>query len=525
MEVQPLNPSSAFSAVDAEQGHWTLAAVETAVDAIITIDEMGSVEYLNPAAQRMFGFAKDEIVGKNVNILMPAPYRERHDGYLKNYRDTGIRKIIGIGREVMGRRKDGTAFPISLAVSEVHFAGRRIFTGVIHDISERRRAQEEKDHLLHQLNRRNRELSCLYRVGELVRPGDISPDIYRKVVDYTHAAIANATVSGTQLTIEGEVYVSEPFQQTPWFVSAPITVLGGLRGLLEVFLLEHPSGQDGREAIDGKQNLLNAVARGLAEAMERTEAEAKVIHASKLASIGELAAGVGHEINNPINGIINCADLLLKQVEPDSKARQFAELIRSEADRIAVIVQNLLTFSRQDKQQFSAARPCDIVDVVLNLCGKRLAKSHVQLDVNVPDALPRINCRSEQLQQVLMNLIINAVHSLDERYPGADPGKTLRIEAEQVPSPDGPMLRLIVRDNGTGIAPEHAGRIFDPFFTTKGRDKGTGLGLAISDGIVKAHNGTIIATSKYGQGAAFRVDLPMGGAVAPTPTSKPRRND
>ncbi len=520
-----MSPPSGTQDYGDEQRHWTLAVVETAVDGIVTIDEMGLVEYLNPAAQQMFGYSEGEIVGKNVNVLMPAPYREHHDGYLKNYKDSGVRKIIGIGREVMGQRKNGTRFPISLAVSEVRFGGKRIFTGIIHDISERRKAQEEKDHLLHELNRRNRELSCLYRVGELVRPGDVVPETYRKVVEYTHAAIANADVSGTRLTIEGKVYVTEPFQQTPWTIGAPIAVSGHQRGLLEVFLLESPPGHDAREALDGQRDLIGAIARCLSEAMERTEAEAKVIHASKLASIGELAAGVGHEINNPINGIINCADLLLKQTEPGSKARQFTELVRSEADRIAVIVQNLLSFSRQDKHQYSAARPRDIVDVVLNLCGKKLAKSHIRLEVEVPEALPRINCRSEQLQQVLMNLIINAVHSLDERFPMADPGKTLRISAEQISSPGGPVLRLVVQDNGTGIAPEHAGRIFDPFFTTKGRDKGTGLGLAISDGIVKAHNGTITAVSTPGKGAAFHVDLPMGGAVAPAPISKVHQND
>ena len=119
------------------------AILETAVEGIITIDERGIIESFNPAAERIFRYAAAEIIGQNVSRLMPSPYRQEHDAYIANYRRTGHAKIIGIGREVVGQRKDGTTFPMDLAVSEVRLAGRRLFTGFVRDITERKRLEQE----------------------------------------------------------------------------------------------------------------------------------------------------------------------------------------------------------------------------------------------------------------------------------------------------------------------------------------------------------------------------------------------
>lgn len=133
------------------------AILENAVDAIITIDERGIVEIVNPATEKVFGYKSDEMIGQNVKMLMPNPYRDNHDQYLRNYQESGERKIIGIGREVIGRRKDGTEFPMHLAVSEFHTGERRLFTGIVRDISDLHAAQKELEKLNAELENRVQE--------------------------------------------------------------------------------------------------------------------------------------------------------------------------------------------------------------------------------------------------------------------------------------------------------------------------------------------------------------------------------
>jgi PAS domain S-box-containing protein len=141
------------------------AILQTAVEGIITIDERGIIESMNPAAERTFGFKAQELIGKNVNVLMPSPYREEHDTYMANYRRTGQARIIGIGREVFGQRKDGSIFPLDLAVSEVRLANRRLFTGFIRDITERKRAEERLAELAQTLAEKNKELETIVYVA------------------------------------------------------------------------------------------------------------------------------------------------------------------------------------------------------------------------------------------------------------------------------------------------------------------------------------------------------------------------
>jgi len=135
------------------------AIVDTAVDAIITIDEQGLIERVNPRAEGLFGYAGSEMVGNNISMLMPAPYRERHDGYLAHYRQTGEKKIIGLGREVVGLRKDGTTFPMDLSVAEMYFGARRMFTGIVRDITVRKQAEEQHTQLMQEISSANEELT------------------------------------------------------------------------------------------------------------------------------------------------------------------------------------------------------------------------------------------------------------------------------------------------------------------------------------------------------------------------------
>lgn len=488
------------------QGSWAIGVVEEAVDAILTINERGIIEYVNPAVLRMFGYAREELIGQNVRILMPEPHQSAHDGYINRHLETGVKKIIGIGRDTEGRRKDGGTFPLHLSVSKVQVGTRLIFTGILRDISGQKQGEQEQARLLDELKERNKKLACLYRVGEIIRTSVVEQGMVEQVAEVIRPACHQPDITGVlvrfdDIEVKDGIAEGEAVQR----LKAEIRSGGRLRGNIT---LEYQQALSTPEEAED-QNLIEAIAHTLGESLDRRHAELQVLQASKLASIGELAAGVGHEINNPVNGIINCADLLIQRMEGGSQHRQFAELIRSEADRIALIVRNLLAFSRQQREGHSPARMYDVVQAVLSLSGKKIKHSRIHLSVEVPEDLPRVKCRSEQLQQVVMNLILNAIYTLDERFPEADPDKILRITGKEVRLDERRFLRLSILDHGMGISPSNQARLFDPFFTTKGRDVGTGLGLSVSLGIMKDHGGNIRVESEPGKYTRFEVDLPL----------------
>lgn len=241
---------------------------------------------------------------------------------------------------------------------------------------------------------------------------------------------------------------------------------------------------------------------------ERRQLEVRLRHQQKLESIGTLAGGVAHEINNPINGIMNYAQLILDSGEQDAEVREFAGEIIRESERVATIVRNLLSFARQEKSSHSPARMCDIVADALSLIGTIIRRDQITLEAVVPEDLPRIRCRSQQIQQVLMNLMTNSRDALNLRYPGHDPEKIIRVTVEPVDMDGRRWIRTTVEDHGTGIEPEVCERMFDPFFTTKGRAEGTGLGLAISHSIVQEHGGELTVESDVGAFTRFHLVLP-----------------
>ena len=501
----PINPLSEA---------WTRAIVEAAVDGIITIDETGIMLYMNPAAERLFGFKAEEILGKNIKMLMPPPFSDQHDEYLARYLRSGHATIVGIIREVVGLRRDGTEFPMEISVSEIHLGDKRLFTGVLHDITRRKQRQEEKDALLRELNKRNVELTCMYKIEESIRSRGTLEDIFDDAVQVVAQAFADPERIAVRIGFGDEVFDSPNFEATDWHIEAPIVVNGRRRGNVEVYYLQDPEADEEEAFLKEEKDLLEAIASVFGETVERRELEAQVIQASKLASIGELAAGVSHEINNPINAIMNCADILIKDTGADSRQNQFARLIQSEAIRITNIVKNLLTFSRQDSEIRRPTQWKDVVDAVLSMSEKKLSKSNVDLRIDIPEKLPQLHCSNEQLQQVLMNLMINALHALDEKYPEPHINKILRVSARTIDYNGVSGIRLTVEDYGTGIAPAHRDRLFDPFFTTKGRDKGTGLGLSVSDGIVRNHGGVIRVESELGKYTRFHVDMPLKSTEA-----------
>jgi len=218
---------------------------------------------------------------------------------------------------------------------------------------------------------------------------------------------------------------------------------------------------------------------------ERHALDAHLRQQQKLESLGIMASGVAHEINNPLMGIINYADLIKERIE-DGKLAEFAGEIMTEGNRIAIIVRNLLSFSRQDTDAYSLSYMRDIIDSSLSLVGSLLQKDQIGLALDIPEDLPHVRCRYQQIQQVLINLLTNAQYALNARYLEHDDNKIIRITAHPFESNGEGWIRTTVEDCGSGIPADVADRIFDPFFSTKPRHEGTGLGLgaihAISHG-------------------------------------------
>lgn len=262
------------------------------------------------------------------------------------------------------------------------------------------------------------------------------------------------------------------------------------------------------EAEQSRQVLLSLMEDQRRADAERAELQERLAQQQRLESIGTLAGGVAHEINNPIMGVTNYAQLILDARPADEELQEYATEIIRETDRIATIVRNLLQFARQEQQSFSSACLTDIVEGTLSLVRTVMRHDQITLEVDVPEDLPPLMCRSQQLQQVIMNLLTNARDALNARYAGYHQDKLVRVSGEAFDRAGQTWLRVIVEDHGTGIPESVRDRIMEPFFTTKPRDLGTGLGLSISHGIVKDHQGLLVVETEPGEWTRFRVELP-----------------
>ena len=257
--------------------------------------------------------------------------------------------------------------------------------------------------------------------------------------------------------------------------------------------------------VESRSMVMDITARRQAD-QERLVVEAQLRQSQKLESVGTLASGVAHELNNPLTGVINYAQLIHDRVE-DATTRDYAAGIVEEGERMAKIVRQLLSFAWQETERHSLVDLRDIVDEALSLIEAVLQKDQIRVEVDIPSDLPRTRCRSQQIQHVLMNLLTNARDALNSRYPEQDEDKIVRITAEL--AEDGAWVRTTVEDHGAGISAELLGRVFDPFFTTKLRGRGTGIGLTISHRIVRDHGGRLAVDSEPGVCTRFIMDLPV----------------
>ena len=248
---------------------------------------------------------------------------------------------------------------------------------------------------------------------------------------------------------------------------------------------------------------------------ERKRLQEQVIQAEKLATLGQLIAGIAHELNNPLAAMVGHAQMLrLGQQDPKVAAR--ADRIVDAAQRATRIVRNFLTAARRHHPERTAVSINDIVTKTLELLAYQLRVNNIEVESALAPDLPQIAGDPHQLQQVVLNLVNNAIQAMAPSGQGR-----LRIASSL--SPDRSMIRLAVTDNGPGIPPEHLPRVLEPFFTTKPQGEGTGLGLAIAQGIVTDHGGIIAVESTPAQGATFSVTLPVTAPPVAKPAAPPAK--
>jgi two-component system NtrC family sensor kinase len=275
-----------------------------------------------------------------------------------------------------------------------------------------------------------------------------------------------------------------------------------------------------RERLKQALNEINEFTQGLeAKVEERTEqlksAHQKLLKTNRLASLGQLSASVAHEINNPLSGVLNLSMLMQRILKDDGippsrveEFRRYLSQVINETSRVGRIVSDLLAFSRRSKPQSVEADLNGIIRTTMSLVSHKLKLGDVNVELHLEENLPRVHCDSSQMQQVVMNLLLNAAEATQNSGHGLVGVRTM---LEQ----DNSIVILEVTDNGEGISPEHLPKIFDPFFTTKEEGKGVGLGLAVVYGIVDAHGGDIEVKSKKGEGTTFRVTLPLSTGPKP----------
>lgn len=484
-----------------EEGHARAdrlsVVIATAVDGVIIINDSGQIVTFNPACENLFGYDAAEVIGQNVNMLMPTPYHEEHDRYLSNYRETGERKIIGIGREVTGRRKDGTTFPMELSVGEAVHDGNRIFVGIVRDISERKQAEEE----LRESEERLRAVidtavDCVIIIDDAGSIQIFNPACER-LFGYGAEDVIGQNV---------KMLMPSPYQEEHdgymrnYRETGTRKIIGigrevmGQRKDGSTFPMELSVGeaqQKGRPVFVGI----------IRDITERKAAELAISR-----SVDELAAfaySVAHDLKAPLRAIAGFSAALVEDYRDDlnEEAQSYLDFIEDGALRMGVMIDSLLEYSRigRDELPFEKIKPTEIIE-------RALRSLHAVIEENGAEVVVdgdwgEIDANVATLANVFQNLISNAIKF---RRPGERP--VVRIGGHETLS----SVEISVADNGIGIPEECFDKVFQIFHRLHDRKDfpGTGIGLAVVKKGVEVHHGTVAIESEEGVGSTFRLRLP-----------------
>lgn len=473
--------------------------VNNAGEAIAVVQD-GLVKFTNTRALELFGYSSDELATIGLTELVHPDDRElANKRYLATFKDKARSPAYNTYR-IMG--KGGDIKWMEISATKIIWEGKPAVLAFMTDVTERKQAEGALTQSEERYRTILEDMEEGYYEADLAGNITFVNDSICRILGY-----GNEEVIGTNYSrYVGEEKARQIYKDAKgvyrtgkpakWFSREFLTKSGETR-FIEVSIAPRLNVQG---EVSGFRGIFNDVT-------ERKAIEQQVLMTSKLASIGELASGVAHELNNPLTGVIGYAQLLIDSKNVSREVKSDLNKIYQESQRAAKIVQNLLSFARRRKPEKSYFDVNELVQKTLDLRSYELKTSNIRVCVNLEPELPEIKADYYQIQQVILNILINAGQALAETgHRGKIAVTTSAVEDR---------IRISIADNGPGIPKENSSRIFDPFFTTKEAGKGTGLGLSVCHGIVTAHSGSIYVESEEGKGAKFIIDLPIAVAGEP----------
>lgn len=492
------------------------AILESAAAGIITINAQGRIETANPSALRLFGYCAEELIGQDISILMPEPDRSAHARYVADYLRTGQTRIIGIGREVKGRHRDGSIFPMHLSVGEFLDQGEKFFTGVIIDLSAQKKAESSFA----------RQQALFQAVFESLPDPIVILDAQRRVQLVNPAFLHVFGEDARQLVGQSSARFYESTAEWEHHGHLGFGVEGQGEHKTHVLKFRRMNdeifpGAAVRAVIrdrDGAELGFLKVIRDISDELRREEA---LMQSQRMEAIGQLTGGIAHDFNNLLTVILGNLELLepaLPAGLPSALAREAQEA----AEMGARLTDRLLTFGRR---QHLETKRIDLNEFVLGLI--ELLRRSIGEDIDLSTSLAGELWLSEvdpgQVENAVLNLAINARDAMPQGGRLVIETRNTSLDAEDVAmipglSP-GDYVVLSVSDTGSGMSPEVKARAFEPFFTTKGAGKGSGLGLATIYGFAKQSGGHVTIYSEVGQGTIVNLYLPR--ASMPVASAEP----
>ena len=471
------------------------ALIDSAVDGIIVIDARGRIETFNPAAERLFGYAEQDVLGRNVSMLMPSPYREEHDRYLWRYQQTGQARIIGIGREVTGLRRDGTTFPLHLSVGEMTIGTERKFTGIVHDLSERVRLEE-----------RLRGSEEHWRsVIESAVDGIVVIDSRGRIEAFNPAAERLFGYSASEMLGRNiNALMPSPYREEHdgyiqrYLATGKAKIIGigrevtGLRRDGTTFPVHLSVGE---MSIRGEQKFTGI----LHDLSTRVVMEGQLREQESLVRLGEMAAVIAHEIKNPLAGIRGAVQVIGTRLASGSRDAAVIGEIIGRIDTLNGLIQDLLLFARPPQPKPALVEVSSLIATTVDLLRGDPTLSEVEVEVE--GVCPAVLVDPELLKIVFQNLLVNGAQAM--RGSGR-----MQISVEKA---DG-TCQVRFSDSGPGIPADIRDKIFTPFFTTKAR--GTGLGLPTARRLLEAQRGAISLDFPPAGGTTVIVQLPLADVAA-----------